>query len=281
VVGVEKMSEVSGQTVGDILIRASYVKEEGETEAGFAGIFGQIAQSYFQRYGDQSDALARIAAKNHKNGATNPLAQMQKDLGYDFCRTVSEKNPLVAGPLRRTDCSLVSDGAAAVVLTDVATAFTLGKAVVFRAAEQVNDFLPMSRRDVTQFEGPALAWKRALAGARLDLSDLSLVEVHDCFTIAELLSYEAMGLTEIGEGAKAIEEGWAEKDGKLPVNPSGGLKSKGHPIGATGVSMHVLAAMQVTGTAGGIQVKDAKLAGVFNMGGAAVANYVSILEPLR
>lgn len=281
VVGVEKMSEVSGAAVGDILIRASYLKEEGDIEGGFAGVFGQIAQAYFQRYGDQSDALARIAAKNHKNGAVNPLAQMQKDLGYDFCRTVSEKNPLVAGPLRRTDCSLVSDGAAAVVLSDVATAFTLGKAVVFRAAEQVNDFLPMSRRDVTQFEGPALAWKRALAGARLDLSDLSLVEVHDCFTIAELLSYEAMGLTEIGEGAKAIEEGWTEKDGKLPVNPSGGLKSKGNPIGATGVSMHVLAAMQVTGTAGGIQVKDAKLAGVFNMGGAAVANYVSILEPLR
>ena len=175
VVGVEKMSEVSGQTVGDILIRASYVKEEGETEAGFAGIFGQIAQSYFQRYGDQSDALARIAAKNHKNGATNPLAQMQKDLGYDFCRTVSEKNPLVAGPLRRTDCSLVSDGAAAVVLTDVATAFTLGKAVVFRAAEQVNDFLPMSRRDVTQFEGPALAWKREIGRASCRERGLRLV----------------------------------------------------------------------------------------------------------
>jgi len=280
VIGVEKMSEVTGPAVGDILIRASYLKEEAGIEGGFAGVFGRIAQMYFQRYGDQSDALARIAAKNHKNGAVNPLAQMQKDLGYDFCRTVSDKNPLVAGPLRRTDCSLVSDGAAALVLADVETSLALEKAVVFRATEHVNDFLPLSKRDIVAFEGPELAWKRALAKSGVELADLSFAEVHDCFTVAELLIYEAMGLTPKGEGARAIEEGWTEKTGKLPINPSGGLKSKGHPIGATGVSMHVLAAMQLTGTAGGIQVKDAELAGVFNMGGAAVANYVSILERL-
>jgi acetyl-CoA C-acetyltransferase len=281
VIGVEKMSEVTGPAIGDILIRAAYLKEEGGIEGGFAGVFGRIAQMYFQRYGDRSDALARIAAKNHKNGAVNPLAQMQKDLGYDFCRTVSDRNPLVAGPLRRTDCSLVSDGAAALVLADVETALALEKAVVFRAVEHVNDFLPLSKRDIVAFEGPELAWKRALAKGGVELADLSFAEVHDCFTVAELLIYEAMGLTPKGEGARAIEEGWTEKTGKLPINPSGGLKSKGHPIGATGVSMHVLAAMQLMGEAGGIQVKDAELAGVFNMGGAAVANYVSILEPLR
>jgi acetyl-CoA C-acetyltransferase len=280
VIGVEKMSEVTGPAVGDILIRAAYLKEESGIEGGFAGVFGRIAQMYFQRYGDQSDALARIAAKNHKNGAANPLAQMQKDLGYDFCRTVSDKNPLVAGPLRRTDCSLVSDGAAALVLADVETALALEKAVVFRATEHVNDFLPLSKRDIVAFEGPELAWKRGLAKAGVRLGDLSFAEVHDCFTVAELLIYEAMGLAPKGQGARAIEEGWTEKTGKLPINPSGGLKSKGHPIGATGVSMHVLAAMQLMGTAGGIQVKDAELAGVFNMGGAAVANYVSILERL-
>jgi len=281
VIGVEKMSEVTGPAVGDILIRAAYLKEEAGIEGGFAGVFGRIAQMYFQRYGDQSDALARIAAKNHKNGAANPLAQMQKDLGYEFCRTVSDKNPLVAGPLRRTDCSLVSDGAAALVLADVETALALEKAVVFRSTEHVNDFLPLSKRDIVAFEGPELAWKRALAKAGVALGDLSFAEVHDCFTVAELLIYEAMGLAPKGQGARAIEEGWTEKTGRLPINPSGGLKSKGHPIGATGVSMHVLAAMQLMGTAGGIQVKDAELAGVFNMGGAAVANYVSILEPLR
>jgi acetyl-CoA C-acetyltransferase len=281
VVGVEKMTEVTGPVVGEILIRAAYMREEGEIEGGFAGVFGRIAQAYFQRHGDQSDALARIAAKNHKNGAANPLAQLQKDLGYEFCRTVSDKNPLVAGPLRRTDCSLVSDGAAALVLADIDVALAMDKAVVFRAAEHVNDYLPMSKRDILAYDGPALAWKRALAAARIGLDDLSCAEVHDCFTIAELLTYEAMGLVPQGQGARAIAEGMVEKDGRLPVNASGGLKSKGHPIGATGVSMHVLQAMQLTGTAGGIQVKDAELCAVFNMGGAAVANYVSILERLR
>jgi len=281
VVGVEKMTDTPGPEVGSNLLKASYLKEEAGVEGGFAGIFARIAQQYFQRYGDRSDSLARIAAKNHRNGVANPYAQLRKDLGFEFCRTVSDKNPIVAAPLRRTDCSLVSDGAAAVVLADFDTALAMKKAVAFRAAQQVNDFLPLSGRDITAFEGPRIAWAQALAAARIDLGDLSLVETHDCFTIAELIEYEAMGLTPAGEGARAIDEGWVEKDGKLPVNPSGGLKAKGHPIGATGVSMHALAAMQLTGTAGGMQIKGAKLAGIFNMGGAAVANYVSILEPLR
>ena len=281
VVGVEKMTDTAGPEVGNILLKASYVKEEAETAGGFAGIFAKIAQLYFQKHGDQSDALARIAAKNHKNGVGNPFAQMRKDLGYDFCRAESEKNPIVAWPLKRTDCSLVSDGAAAVVLADVETALTMRKAIWFRAAEQANDFLPMSRRDVTLFEGATVAWQRALATARLALEDLSLVETHDCFTVAELIEYEAMGLTPRGQGARAALEGWTEKDGRLPVNPSGGLKSKGHPIGATGVSMHALCSMQLMGEAGDMQVKDARLAGIFNMGGTAVANYVSILERLR
>jgi acetyl-CoA C-acetyltransferase len=281
VVGVEKMTDASADDVGRNLLRASYVREEAAVEGGFAGIFARIAQLYFQRYGDQSDALARIAAKNHANGAANPLAQIRKDLGYEFCRQTSDKNPMVAPPLRRTDCSPVSDGAAALVLAEMDVALAQDKAVVFRAAEQVNDFLPMSRRDPTKFEGASLAWRRALESARIGLDDLSLVETHDCFTIAELIEYEAMGLAAPGQGARAIGEGWTEKSGRLPVNPSGGLKAKGHPIGATGVSMHALAAMQLTGTAGDIQVKDAKVAGIFNMGGAAVANYVSILERIR
>ncbi len=281
VVGVEKMTALAGREIGNTLLKASYLKEDGEIEGGFAGVFGLIAQKYFQKYGDQSDALASIAAKNHKNGAVNPWAQMRKDLGYDFCRNVSEKNPIVAGPLKRTDCSLVSDGAAALVLTDVETALTMKKAVVFRSAVQVNDFLPLSKRDITLFEGCKTAWRQSFDKAKITLDDLSLVETHDCFTIAELIEYEAMGLTPEGQGARAIAEGWVHKDGKLPINASGGLKSKGHPIGATGVSMHVLSAMQLTNTAGDIQVDNAQMAGIFNMGGAAVANYVSILEPLR
>ncbi len=280
VVGVEKMSHVPGERLGGILMEASYVKEDAQ-HGSFVGVFGHLTNLYFQRYGDQSDALARIAAKNHRNGADNPLAHVRKDLGYEFCRHVSDKNPFVAPPLKRTDCSMVSDGAAALVLADVETSLGMEKAVVFRAAQQVNDLLPMSRRDMTRLEGCEIAWRRALAEAGVSLDDLDLVETHDCFTTAELMQYEAMGLTPPGEGARAILEGWTEKDGRLPVNPSGGLKSKGHPIGATGVSMHTLAAMQVSGEAGGIQVEGAELAGVFNMGGACVANYCSILEPLR
>ncbi len=175
----------------------------------------------------------------------------------------------------------MSDGAAALVMTDEDTARSMGKAIRFRAAVQVNDFLPLSRRDPTAFEGAAVAWRRALDDAGLALDELSFIETHDCFTIAELLEYEAMGLSPPGEGARAVLEGWTAKDGKLPVNPSGGLKAKGHPIGATGVSMHAIAAMQLAGQAGTMQLAKADRAGVFNMGGAAVANYVSILEPLR
>jgi acetyl-CoA C-acetyltransferase len=281
VVGVEQMTTTPPAEIGRNLLKASYVREEAEIDGGFAGIFGQIAGLYFQRWGDQSDALARIAAKNHKNGVGNPYAQIRKDLGYDFCRAESEKNPLVAGPLKRTDCSLVSDGAAALVLADVDTALKLDRAIVFRAAQHVQDFLPMSRRDILKFEGCALAWQRAFEQAGVGLKDLSFAEVHDCFTIAELIEYEAMGLAPEGQGARVIADGVVAKDGALPINPSGGLKAKGHPIGATGVSMHAITAMQLTGEAGDMQIKDAKLGGIFNMGGAAVANYVSILERLR
>jgi acetyl-CoA C-acetyltransferase len=281
VVGVEQMTTTPAAEIGRNLLKASYVREEADIEGGFAGVFGKIAGGYFQRWGDQSDALAQIAAKNHKNGVGNPYAQIRKDLGYEFCRQESDKNPRVAGPLKRTDCSLVSDGAAALVLTDVDTALKLGKAIVFRAAEHVQDFLPMSRRDILKFEGCAVAWQRALQNAGIALSDLSFAEVHDCFTIAELIEYEAMGLAPEGQGARVIAEGLVAKNGKLPINPSGGLKAKGHPIGATGVSMHAITSMQLTGTAGDMQIKDARLGGIFNMGGAAVANYVSILERLR
>jgi acetyl-CoA C-acetyltransferase len=281
IVGVEQMTATPPAEIGKNLLKASYVRDESDIEGGFAGIFGRIAALYFQKYGDQSDALARIAAKNHKNGVGNPFAQMRKDLGYDFCRRESDKNPFVAGPLKRTDCSLVSDGAAALVLTDEETARTMGKAVVVRGAAHAQDFLPMAKRDILKFEGCALAWQRALAAAGVALGDLSFVETHDCFTIAELIEYEAMGLVPEGRGAGAIKDGLTEMSGRLPVNPSGGLKAKGHPIGATGVSMHALAAMQLTGTAGDFQVKNARLGGLFNMGGAAVANYVSILERIR
>ncbi|MEM9756094.1 MAG: thiolase domain-containing protein, partial [Pseudomonadota bacterium] len=208
----------------------------------------------------------------------NPLAHLKKDLGFEVCNTVTEKNPLIAPPLRMTDCSLISDGAAALVMTSEDAAGDYPRAVGFRAAVQLNDILPMSRRDITELTAAARAFAAAFETAGIGVDDLSVAEVHDCFTIAELLIYEAMGLAEKGRGARLAADGATSMGGRLPVNVSGGLKAKGHPVGATGVSMHVLAARQVTGTADGMQVPGAELAAVFNMGGAGVANYCSILE---
>ena len=278
VVGVEKMTDRSTKEAGDILLGASYRKEEDKIDGGFAGVFAQITDTYFQRYGDQTKYLSKIAAKNHKNGALNPYAHMQVDLGFDFCNKVSEKNPLVAPPLKRSDCSMISDGAAALIIADDELALEAERAISFKARVQMNDLMPMSKRDKTEFRGASLSWKKALSDAQVNLMDLSFVETHDCFTIAELIEYEAMGLTQRGEGYKVLEEGTVYKDGKLPINPSGGLKAKGHPVGATGVSQHVMACMQLVGEAKDMQIKDASLGGIFNMGGSAVANYVSILE---
>ena len=278
VIGMEKMNTLPNAQIGETLLRCSYVKEEGDTPGGFAGVFGKIATEYFARFGDQSDALAEISAKNHANGVHNPYAHMRRDLGFDFCRNPSDKNPFVAGPLKRSDCSLVSDGAAALVLSLEPLSGAAVPAVRWRSRTQVNEWLPLSRRDATRFEGAALAWSRGLSDAGATLADLQFVETHDCFTIAELLEYEAMGLAPHGQGARAILDGETRKDGRLPVNPSGGLKSRGHPIGATGVSQHVMAAMQLSGTAGDMQIPNARVGAVFNMGGAAVANYLSVLE---
>jgi acetyl-CoA C-acetyltransferase len=278
VVGLEKMNTLPNAQIGEILLRCSYVKDEGDTPGGFAGVFGNIASAYFERFGDQSDALAAIAAKNHANGVANPYAHMRRDLGFEFCRNPSDKNPFVAGPLKRSDCSLVSDGAAALVISNSPTSGAAQPAVRWRSHTQVNDFLPLNRRDPTKFVGAAMAWQRGLADASCTLGDLDFVETHDCFTVAELLEYEAMGLAAHGQGAHVILDGVTRKDGRLPVNPSGGLKSRGHPIGATGVSQHVMAAMQLSGSAGDMQIGHASRGAVFNMGGAAVANYLSILE---
>ncbi|MBA3771545.1 MAG: acetyl-CoA acetyltransferase [Ramlibacter sp.] len=279
VVGYERMNGLSTREVREVLLKCAYVREE-TSDTGFAGVFGGVAGQYFERWGDAGEALAMIAAKNHRNGVGNPYAHMRRDLGFDFCNTVGDKNPVVAGPLRRTDCSPVSDGAAAIVLCSGRRLAKSGfrRAVGFRAAQQVNDYLPVSRRDVLMLEGAREAWSRAFSEAGCSLADLSLVETHDCFTIAELLEMEAMGLAKPGQAPAAVREGLTERDGLLPMNLSGGLKARGHPIGATGVSQHVMAAMQLVNEAGDMQLAGASLAGVFNMGGVAVANYASILE---
>jgi acetyl-CoA C-acetyltransferase len=278
VVGAEKMTHAPAALVGSALLGADYEMAGKESVSGFAGLFAGTANSYEKRYGSVSDALGSIASKNHHNGMSNPYAQLHKELSVEFCRTVSDQNPVVASPLRRTDCSPVSDGAAAVILTTAPSSAAATAPVRLAGFAQANDFLPSAKRDATEFAGSVAAWQRALAMAGVTNDDLDLAEVHDCFTIAELIMYEVMGLTPRGHGTRALDEGWVFRDGKLPVNLSGGLKSKGHPVGATGVSQHVLAAMQLTGTAGEMQLPGARRAAVHNMGGLAVANYVSVLE---
>ena len=279
VIGAEKMTQAGADVVGAALLGADYDMAGKASTTGFTGLFADVAKHYQKRYGAVSDVLGTIAAKNHRNGVDNPYAQLRKDLGEEFCRTVSDKNPMVADPLRRTDCSPVSDGAAAVVLSTSPTGGTTAP-VRLAGFGQANDFFPAERRDPTAFAATRVSWQRALAMAGVGLEELDFAEVHDCFTIAELLMYEAIGLAEPGEGARAVTEGWVFKDGKLPINVSGGLKAKGHPVGATGVSQHVIAAMQLTGTAGGMQLANPRRAAVQNMGGVDIANYVSVLEAL-
>lgn len=281
VIGAEKMTSTDPAVLNDILLGACHRRSE-ESFGSFAGVFADLADQYAVRYGDPHDAMAMIAAKNHQNGVDNPWAHMQRDLGFDFCATASERNPAVAGRLLRTDCSMVSDGAAALVVTSSDLARTARRAVRVAGRHQANDHLAIATRpDPLQLAGAAAAWRGALNEAGVGLEDLDTVETHDCFTIAELLQYEAFGIAEPGKARQVLEAGTTGPDGRLPVNRSGGLKSKGHPLGATGVSQHVMAAMQLVGEAGDFQLPKADKAAVFNMGGAAVANYATVLEGPR
>lgn len=278
VVGAEKMTSATNDHVNDSLLGASHRRTE-DVMGSFAGIFGDLAQRYADRYGDQREALAMIAAKNHRNAVDNPYAHMRRDLGVEFCATESDKNPRVAGPLLRTDCSLVSDGAAAVVIATEDVARASSRSVVVRGRAQVNAPLALARRrDPLSFDAAAVSFQGALDEAGVTLEGLDLLETHDCFTQGELLQYEAFGLAGPGKGGQVIRDGITERGGRLPTNLSGGLKAKGHPVGATGVSQYVMAAVQLAGEAGAMQLSTADRAAVFNMGGVAVTNYASILE---
>ncbi|WP_353151164.1 acetyl-CoA acetyltransferase [Pollutimonas bauzanensis] len=278
VVGAEKMTSNSTKDVTRALAGAGYQNDPEESRLSFPQVFAVAAQAYTQRYQDPMAAMARIAVKNHDNALRNPLAHMHRRMDFDACNEVSEKNPLIAPPLRLSDCSLITDGAAAIVLVSAERAKAFPREVVFRATSHVSDFLPMSGRDFLAFEGPERAMAQAFSRAGIKVGDLDFAEVHDCFTIAELLVYEAMGLAPKGAGHQALDDGTVLRDGALPVNVSGGLKAKGHPVGATGVSMHAISFRQLTASAGDMQLNGPQLGLVFNMGGTGVANYASILE---
>lgn len=281
VVGAEKMTHRSTADVTQALAGAGYQNDPEESALSFPQLFALASREYERRYRDPLPAMAAIACKNHENALRNPLAQMRRALDFDDCNTVSEKNPLIAAPLRMTDCSLITDGAAAIVLASAERAKDFPREVSLRSIVHVSDLLPIGRRDFLAFEGPRKAISGALEQAGVALTDIDFAEVHDCFTIAELLLYEAMGLTPAGQGQRALDDGIVMRGGRLPVNLSGGLKAKGHPVGATGVSMHAISFRQLTGCAGEMQIEAPSFGLVFNMGGAAVANYASVLEARR
>ena len=280
VVGAEKMTGLDTPGVAKALGGAAYQAEENGMS--FPQIFARFAQAYGAAYGDPSEALARIAVKNHANALRNPLAHMHKVVDLDFCMTVSDRNPMIAPPLKLSDCSLISDGAAAVVIAHRSVLSRFERAVGFRAAELVSDYLPLSAKKLELFEGPTRAIDRAYRTAGISVADLEVAEVHDCFTIAELLSVEALGLADHGQGGAVLREGQTGRDGRLPMNLSGGLKAKGHPVGATGVSMHVMIARQLLGLADDMQLATPPALGLcLNLGGGAVSSAVSILEPFK
>lgn len=278
VVGAEKMTSNSTQEVTQALAGAGYQNSAEEAKLSFPQVFAIAANAYTQRYQSPMGPMAAIASKNHTNALSNPLAHMQRAMSFDMCNKVTDKNPLIAPPLRLSDCSLITDGAAAVILVSDQHAARFPQSVTLRSTSHVSDFLPMSSRDFLAFEGPERAIQTALSTAGITPKDLNFAEVHDCFTIAELLIYEAMGLTPKGQGYRALDDGIVLPEGSLPVNLSGGLKAKGHPVGATGVSMHAIAYRQLTGQAGEMQINNPQLGLVFNMGGTGVANYATVLE---
>lgn len=278
VVGAEKMTHLSTEAVTRALGRASY--QEEESSFSFPDVFAQYARAYEAEFHDPTRAMAAIAVKNHQNALRNPLAHMHRPLDMSFCLEPSEKNPMISAPLKLSDCSPISDGAAAIVIVAADMRCEFKYAAKLRAAVHVNDLLPMSAKRLVDFEGPRRAIAQAYEAAGICVEDLDLAEVHDCFTIAELMMVEALGLAPTGAGSRAVLDGLTQRDGRLPLNLSGGLKAKGHPVGATGISMHILAAKQVLGLAGEMQKRNAHLAMCVNMGGGAVATYASVVEPV-
>jgi acetyl-CoA C-acetyltransferase len=287
VLGVEKMTALDTKGVTKVLGMASYWPEEGAKGMTFPGLFAEFAKGYQQEYGLDDEELrailAKIAAKNYTNALENPLAQMPMDCSYqDILDLPDEKNPVVAPPLRLNDCSLVSDGAAALVLTRTETAEKLTDEVVeISALTHTTDYLEIDKRSNSEFTAGKEAVKQAYEQVGIDCHDLDFAEVHDCFTIAELLAYETLGLAEDGKGAQLLEDGTVALEGEVPINASGGLKAKGHPVGATGVSMAVLATRQLLGEAIGNQVPDAEIGLTFNIGGSAASNYAGVFKRLK
>lgn len=274
--GIEKMNDVGGATATETLATASDQEWEAFFGATFPALYAMIAKRHMHEYKTTKKQLAQVAVKNHANGAKNPYAQYRREITLDAAMNASP----VAYPLGLLDCSPVSDGSAAIVMcaSDIAKKYT-DKPVKIIGSGQGSDTLALhGRRDICTLDATVHAAKMAYKQANIKPKDVNLAEVHDCFTIAEICAIEDLGFVKKGEGGKAVEEKITTIDGEIPVNTSGGLKSKGHPVGATGVAQVVEIVQQLRGTADKRQVKNAKVGLAHNVGGSGATSVVHIME---
>jgi acetyl-CoA C-acetyltransferase len=272
--GVEKMTDVGTGVSVDALAGAADREWEGFVGATFPGLYAMIATDYMHRYGLTREQLAQVAVKNHYNGARNPIAQFRREITLDTVLNSS----LVADPLRLFDCSPITDGAAAVILCPLERAreFTDTPVKVLASTQACDTISLQDRRDISTLDASVVAGNRAFAQARLERSAIDLVEVHDCFTIAEICAIEDLGFCAKGEAGRLTAEGYTALDGTLPVNTSGGLKACGHPVGATGIKQVCEVVMQLRGEAGARQV-DAEIGMTHNVGGTGATVVCNIL----
>jgi len=293
VIGVEKMNLLDTKGVTHALATCSYWPLEGAMGMTFPALFAEYAKGYKARHGiadgDMDRFLASVAALCYANGLDNPLAHFGKGgpsdkLGLTTADAIlglpPEKNPMIAEPLKLHDCSLVTDGAAALVLMRTEDTGTMPKRVQVAGIGHANERIAISARpNMFELLAGKEAVRRAFQEAGVGTQDIDLAEVHDCFTINQLLTTEALGLSKDGRAGHDYAEGRFTRSDKCPVNLSGGLKAKGHPVGATGVSMHALAYKQLVGEPiGAAPAKQPVTAVTFNVGGSSVTNCVTVLR---
>jgi acetyl-CoA C-acetyltransferase len=274
--GIEKMTDVSGYEETYALGTAADQEYEGYHGLTFPGLYALIARAHMEKYGTTREQLALVAVKNHSNGSKNPLAQFPFEITVDSVLN----SVMVADPLRILDCSPITDGAAAAILCPVEMARKMNKPVVkiIGSGHATDSIALSSRKDLTWLEATYQAGKRAYAMAGKKPKDIDIIEVHDCFTIAEICVLEALGIFEKGKAGNAVEDELTYLDGKIPVNTSGGLKAKGHPVGATGVAQVIEVVKQLRGEAGKRQIKDPRIGMAQNMGGSGGSTVVHIFE---
>ncbi|HHF56223.1 MAG TPA: thiolase domain-containing protein [Thermoplasmatales archaeon] len=276
--GAEKMTDVVGGEATNILASAADREWESFFGATFPGLYALMARYHMHHHGTTQEQLAMVAVKNHHNGSLNPKAQFRREISIEDVLN----SPIVAEPLHLLDCSPITDGAAAAILApvDIARKYT-DKIIKIKASVQACDTLSFhSRSRFDSLPAAVHAAKKAYEMAGVKPSDIDVAEVHDCFTIAEIIAIEDLGFVEKGKGGKATEEGLTALDGQIPVNTSGGLKAKGHPVGATGVAQINEIVMQLRGEADKRQVKGATIGLTHNVGGSGGTAVVHILEAI-